>query len=208
MLQSRDASSACSAFIKNQDLFKGSRAASTWRAYESDWRIFSEWCAKVTALRCRCHIVDLAAGTCGHREHTFPRKRGFTGTLYILYNLLIYDVQVGRLATELSLQVIVRIKNCDAVLAPMPPRMPLPMGGCPGTSSDKPDRHGSPSKRRSSNRCRWRHSLQTCGALRTAIRPATDLRIQFRGALDVAIRRALRDRRSRSSGCYQIPPLS
>jgi integrase len=24
---------------------KGSRAASTWRAYESDWRIFSEWCA-------------------------------------------------------------------------------------------------------------------------------------------------------------------
>jgi site-specific recombinase XerD len=27
---------------------KGSRAASTWRAYESDWRIFSEWCAKVT----------------------------------------------------------------------------------------------------------------------------------------------------------------
>jgi len=27
---------------------KGSRATSTWRAYASDWRIFNEWCAKVT----------------------------------------------------------------------------------------------------------------------------------------------------------------
>ena len=26
---------------------KGSRAASTWRAYESDWRLFLDWCHSV-----------------------------------------------------------------------------------------------------------------------------------------------------------------
>jgi site-specific recombinase XerD len=40
---------------------KGSRAASTWRAYESDWRLFHEWCqsVRVSALPATPSIIAL-----------------------------------------------------------------------------------------------------------------------------------------------------
>lgn len=40
---------------------RGSRAASTWRAYEADWRAFEAWCraVKLTALPATAHTVAL-----------------------------------------------------------------------------------------------------------------------------------------------------
>jgi hypothetical protein len=36
----------------------------------------------------------MMAGTCGHREHTFPRKRIFTTILKISRKLLLYNVKI------------------------------------------------------------------------------------------------------------------
>jgi hypothetical protein len=41
------------------------------------------------------------AGTCGHREQTFPRKMIFAAILDICCRILIYIEKVGRLTTEL-----------------------------------------------------------------------------------------------------------
>jgi len=59
---------------------RGSRAASTWRAYESDWRIFVAWCRSVDelALPATPHTVALflaAQATLGHAPSTLDRRR-------------------------------------------------------------------------------------------------------------------------------------
>jgi hypothetical protein len=45
-------------------------------------------------------ISLVMAGTCGHREQTFPRKPIFTTILDIRYKILIYIDKVGRLGLE------------------------------------------------------------------------------------------------------------
>lgn len=59
---------------------RASRAASTWRAYESDWRIFADWCASVgeAALPASAHTVALflaAQGSQGKAPKTLDRRR-------------------------------------------------------------------------------------------------------------------------------------
>jgi site-specific recombinase XerD len=59
---------------------RGSRAASTWRAYESDWRIFAAWCTAVdrSALPASPHTVALflaAQARLGHAPSTLDRRR-------------------------------------------------------------------------------------------------------------------------------------
>src|ERR1700730_9882722 len=76
------------------------------------------------------------AGTCGHREHTFPRKRIFTTILSVRRNLLHYKLEVGRLGTELSRQVSVYASILENDSVSMPPTMPLPNGGCPWMPAD------------------------------------------------------------------------
>ena len=59
---------------------RGSRAAATWRAYESDWRIFAAWCHSVDqpALPASPHTVALflaAQAQLGHAPATLDRRR-------------------------------------------------------------------------------------------------------------------------------------
>ena len=59
---------------------RGSRAAATWRAYESDWRIFAAWCQAVNepALPATPHTVALflaAQADLGHAPSTLDRRR-------------------------------------------------------------------------------------------------------------------------------------
>jgi integrase len=59
---------------------RGSRAAATWRAYESDWRIFAAWCQSVDqpALPASPHTVALflaAQARLGYAPGTLDRRR-------------------------------------------------------------------------------------------------------------------------------------
>jgi hypothetical protein len=46
-------------------------------------------------------VARMTASSRGPLEHTFPQKRTLTMILEIRYNVLIYNIKVGRLATEL-----------------------------------------------------------------------------------------------------------
>jgi site-specific recombinase XerD len=66
----------------------GSRAASTWRAYESDWRIFAAWCAAVgeSALPATSHTVALflaAQADLGHAPSTLDRRRAAIRLMHV-----------------------------------------------------------------------------------------------------------------------------
>jgi site-specific recombinase XerD len=67
---------------------RGSRAASTWRAYESDWRIFAAWCRSVgqPALPATPHTVALflaAQAALGHAPNTLDRRRAAIRLMHV-----------------------------------------------------------------------------------------------------------------------------
>lgn len=67
---------------------RGSRAASTWRAYESDWRIFAAWCHAVgeMSLPATPHTVALflaAQARLGHAPSTLDRRRAAIRLMHV-----------------------------------------------------------------------------------------------------------------------------
>ena len=67
---------------------RGSRAASTWRAYESDWRIFAAWCQSVKPppLPASPHTVALflaAQARLGHAPSTLDRRRAAIRLMHV-----------------------------------------------------------------------------------------------------------------------------
>jgi hypothetical protein len=67
---------------------RGSRAAATWRAYESDWRIFAAWCQSVEqpALPASPHTVALflaAQARLGHAPNTLDRRRAAIRLMHV-----------------------------------------------------------------------------------------------------------------------------
>jgi len=67
---------------------RGSRAAATWRAYESDWRIFAAWCQSVDqpALPASPHTVALflaAQARLGHAPSTLDRRRAAIRLMHV-----------------------------------------------------------------------------------------------------------------------------
>lgn len=67
---------------------RGSRAAATWRAYESDWRIFATWCQSVAqpALPASPHTVALflaAQARLGHAPTTLDRRRAAIRLMHV-----------------------------------------------------------------------------------------------------------------------------
>lgn len=67
---------------------RSSRAASTWRAYESDWRIFATWCQSVDqpSLPASSHTVALflaAQARLGHAPSTLDRRRAAIRLMHV-----------------------------------------------------------------------------------------------------------------------------
>lgn len=67
---------------------RGSRAASTWRAYESDWRIFAAWCRAVgeVSLPATPHTVALflaAQAHLGYAPSTLDRRRAAIRLMHV-----------------------------------------------------------------------------------------------------------------------------
>jgi len=57
-----------------EDYAAASRAAATWRGYESDWRIFTAWCASVSLVAFRVVIDMLAHRDIEQRASRQPRE--------------------------------------------------------------------------------------------------------------------------------------